>query len=414
MWCASTRGGRGAASLLYYKNRASNNNGLFVYASAASRQQRWYGRPGKYSSMLDMGAAPRDHKSSMEVRVGKNNKIQAIAFDFDLITRSIERSKAEEEQKKAEDFSAFQKSSSAKKAESSPFTTTQAVTPNVGLVQTLAKLLNVQLGGTSGSNKRDAENMEDEEDLVRALSRGTGRERESESKKNDPPSKAETKKAPMLPFMDIRSKYNAKLHQRVEGGLAGVERQKEEAEHTLQKGDASTHLAARANAIMSGSGGSAAAKWLAATGTGNVLRYASSRSIRLALLPIPNSANPQISRGMSDLVQQLPRVNFDLLLKVAEDLTAKNLISQVRQHMEEQGGITAICTLVVSDRDDYLRAAKEAGMYTCRVRPKNARRGNVSTSHTVESISEVEDVVNEISGISYNAVFGLGQITKLL
>ena len=64
-----------------------------------------------------------------------------------------------------------------------------------------------------------------------------------------------------------------------------------------------------------------------------------------------------------------------------------------------------ISILVVSDRDDYLRSARDLGIYTCRVRKKNMPRGNVTTNYTVEDVKEVEDVVNELNGISFNTVF---------
>jgi len=63
--------------------------------------------------------------------------------------------------------------------------------------------------------------------------------------------------------------------------------------------------------------------------------------------------------------------------------------------------------LLVSDQDSYLKAAKDMGMVTCRIRPKNAKRGNVSTTYEVETILQVENVVNEMNGISYNAVLNM-------
>ena len=327
--------------------------------------KRYYGRPGKYSSMLDMGGAPRDHKTSMNVHVGKNNKIKAIAFDFDLITRAIDHAKNE---------GVNTENQTPLKSTLKPIEPIETIKPDVDLVENLANLLNVNLG----------------------------------VEKPKPSQSTST-----LPMMDIRSKYHAKLSKRVEGGLVGVERQKEELEAIKFKGDASTHLAARASAVLSGSDDSASSRWLAATGTGQVLMYATTRSILVALLPIPAAEDPHsISKRMNELVKQLPRVKFDLLLKTSSVLSAKDLIQDFKNKTssaDEQNLISPIHMMVVSDRDDFLGAAKEAGMYTCRVRPKNARRGNVTTSHTVASIAEVEQILNEISGISYKAVFELGR-----
>ena len=48
------------------------------------------------------------------------------------------------------------------------------------------------------------------------------------------------------------------------------------------------------------------------------------------------------------------------------------------------------------------------GAFTCRVRPPNAARGNISSHYVVETIEEVEDKINELNGISFNAVLKAG------
>jgi hypothetical protein len=60
--------------------------------------------------------------------------------------------------------------------------------------------------------------------------------------------------------------------------------------------------------------------------------------------------------------------------------------------------------LLVSDRDEYLRVARDMGMVICRLQQKNARRGNITPHYTVSTVGEVQDVVNEINGISFNTV----------
>ena len=62
----------------------------------------------------------------------------------------------------------------------------------------------------------------------------------------------------------------------------------------------------------------------------------------------------------------------------------------------------------VSDRDDCLRAAREAGLMTVRIRPPNARRGQVSAHYTVESVPDTQQVINEINGISFKTVLRQG------
>ena len=43
-------------------------------------------------------------------------------------------------------------------------------------------------------------------------------------------------------------------------------------------------------------------------------------------------------------------------------------------------------------------------LYAFTIQPKNSRRGNVTAHYTTPSIPEVQEVVNEINGISFNSV----------
>ena len=205
---------------------------------------------------------------------------------------------------------------------------------------------------------------------------------------------------------DPRAKYADKLRKKLDGGLAGVENMKAQQEDALKRGDAAGHLAARK--IASSQPVGTGSKWLAATGTGNLLVYLTNRSMKIALLPIPQNAdkesNDAAARRMDDLEQQLPQVRFDLLVKDGH-LSPGDILGNI----QDKTDVTSGSILVVSDRDDYLREAKERGYYTCRIRPKNAPRGNVTTNYTVSEIKEVEDVCNELNGISFNTVFsGVG------
>ena len=130
--------------------------------------------------------------------------------------------------------------------------------------------------------------------------------------------------------------------------------------------------------------------------------------MKIALLPIPQNtdkeSNDAAARRMDDLEQQLPQVRFDLLVKDGH-LPPSDILGNV----QDKTNVSSGSILVVSDRDDYLREAKERGYYTCRIRPKNAPRGNVTTNYTVSEIKEIEDVCNELNGISFNTVFsGVG------
>ena len=60
--------------------------------------------------------------------------------------------------------------------------------------------------------------------------------------------------------------------------------------------------------------------------------------------------------------------------------------------------------LIVSDRDEYMREARDIGMMICRLQQKNARRGNITPHYSVETLGEVQGVVDEINGLSFNSI----------
>jgi len=385
--------------------------------------------------MLDMGGVP-EASSNRRIDVGRNNRVKAVALDFDLITRSIEAQKARAD---ADASAAAAAAESPSTAGTASIPNSSTIRPDAGVVDKIAGLLNVQLGGETSRRR------EEEDDLSRLTGEMPGRTSSSSSLSSfgsateegedvgggeigssilgvlgksrstpgggqrattTPPRAAgatTSTKAP--PFVDVRSKYADKLRRKFDGGLAGVERANAEREDALSKGDAAGHVAARRiaahTAVPSGS------KWLATTGAASLLQYLTNRSVRVALLPNPSNDGDEgrvCAEGgrMDDLVRQLPKVRFDALLKgEASDASAEAALSRCEGEMD----VPSSETMVVSDREDYLRSAKEHGMFTCRVRPPNAPRGNVSTSYTVSSVSEVEEALNDMSGISYNTVF---------
>ena len=381
---------------------------------------------GRYSAMMDLGGvSAADVGSKSRIDTGKNNKIRAVALDFDLLIRNLDAQKAQ----------AGGGSGGLPSAKTISGQTTStggaasikaAATPNTGVIENMAKLLNVDLGGTIGRKKDDDET----DDLSRLTGGGGTTPRNpsapagfqpeedaignsilsglssslSSSKPEAPKTAIASTKAP--PLSDPRAKYADKLRKKLDGGLAGVENMKAQQEDALKRGDAAGHLVARK--IASSQPVGTGSKWLAATGTGNLLVFLTNRSMKIVLLPVPQNtdkeSNDAAARRMDDLEQQLPQVRFDLLVKDGH-LSPSDILSNIQDKTDVSSG----SILVVSDRDDYLREAKERGHYTCRIRPKNAPRGNVTTNYTVSEVKEVEDVCNELNGISFNTVFsGVG------
>eukprot|EP00814_Leptocylindrus_danicus_P022319 CAMPEP_0116003786 /NCGR_PEP_ID=MMETSP0321-20121206/240_1 /TAXON_ID=163516 /ORGANISM="Leptocylindrus danicus var. danicus, Strain B650" /LENGTH=275 /DNA_ID=CAMNT_0003472015 /DNA_START=274 /DNA_END=1101 /DNA_ORIENTATION=+ len=264
-------------------------------------------------------------------------------------------------------------------------TVTRKITPDVGMVQSIANLLNVKLG--SDGKKKDDFAEDDLSALESPSVSGTMHDARTSSRSSAKPVK-------FPPMSDVRDKYAEKIKQKLDGGsLAGVDRAK--LEKSEKKGDA-FHIQARTIAaaepvMKSGS------KWLANTGTGNLLAYLTNRSMRIALVPKPNTKDDDVGDDMDSLSRQLPNVRIHSMIKDGER-QPDEILNEV---LSKANGIPEISTLVVSDQDDYLKAARDMGMFTCRVQLKNVRRGSCTTDYTVSSIAEVQDIVNDINGISF-------------
>ena len=249
------------------------------------------------------------------------------------------------------------------------------VQPDLGMVQEVASLLNVKVD--TGTNQK----------LV-------------DTDRTVVPNHSDTATTPH--HHDIRAKYANKLKH----GLAGLELAKSQVNEALARGDAPGHLAARKLAQEQPPTQSSQARWLAMTGVGKLLSYLTHRSIRIALLS--KSINPQ----MAELAKQLKNdVVIDVLMdgprrqeaeSAQQSVTSmETLVKQLLEELDKD----AQATMLVSDRDDFLKAARDLGMITCQYRPgKNARRGNVTCSYTATSIDDIQGVINEINGISFNAV----------
>ena len=361
------------------------------------------------SRQLDMGGMPSAMNASpaRPIDASKNCKLRVVAFDFDMLTKAVgEQGDTKQDQ---EGSGADTKTSPALTASSEVFDKTSPG-PNVGMVEEMAKLLNVNLGGEPDRRQTDRQEEEDFSRLAEALSgstsaSGTSGEttRDESAKSKDTESSSHTDPARAFQS-DVRDKYAAKLRKKLDGGMAGVNLAKQEAESSLKRGDASGHLAARAAAVSQGSS-STAQKWMALSGTGSLLSYISHRGMKLVLLPTPN--NPiadEEGQRMEDFTKQLPKVRFDFLLQKGENTNS------ILAEMTDEVQLDPVLTMVVSDRDDYLRQAKEKGMITCRVRFRpNAPRGNVSAHYNVEAIADVQEVVDDVNGISFNAVFAAGK-----
>lgn len=309
--------------------------------------------------MLDMGGMPSAANDRTLIRakdVSKNNKLQAVAFDFEVLTRSIEDAATHRD---------LQIDNAKKISDKLP--SASAILPDLDQIQQIASLLNVNV--------------------------------DMGSPKEIPTPKKEISSKSSAVGQDIRAKYAAKL----KGGLAGIELAKSQVEDTSKGGDASGHLAAREMAIRDTA--ASPTKWMALTGTGKLLSYLTHRSIRIALLPNPRLQELERQKTelkyMTDFSTQLKQIVVDA---VVEFDNSRNIESIIQKGVLDELNIHPNKIMLVSDKDEYLKVAKDLGMITCRLRPKNARRGNVTTHYNAPDVPSVQEVVNEITGISFNAV----------
>lgn len=326
-----------------------------------------------YSRMLDMGGAPSsgsDQSLIRTVNASKNSRLQAVAFDFQTLLNM-------EDSKPAEDASANQKNQDTQESLSQN-------SVDVDRVKQVAALLNVELG----ASKKDME----------------------------PPDVQSNKGEPKLKDYDpsendIRAKYASKL----KGGLVGIELAKSQVEETVVTGDAAGHLAARKIAILGGAAnapnGNAATRWLPSQAATSLLTLLTHRSIRIVLLPsldkkTAGSGDKEDEPKMEDFKSQLKNVIIDKLVPEFEngDDSESGIMSTMQKGVLKELDVDPNNVLLVSQREPYLRAGRDIGMNICRIRPKNGRRGSITAHYTVENVGEIQDVVNEINGISFNTV----------
>jgi hypothetical protein len=350
---------------------------------------------GQYSRMLDMGGAPSansDNSLTRTVNASKNSRIQAVALDFQTLLNMNDGGKAA----LTVGLSSTNLAKQENRESSSPATT---VAPDADRVQQLASLLNVDLGSSPKDNGTAA--TEVASSASASASKQWKNTLEANLKDHDPSAN------------DIRAKYAAKL----KGGLVGIELAKSEVGETLSPGDAAGHLAARKIAIMDGAmngnnnSNNVANRWLPSQAAAQLLTLLTHRSIRIVLLPTLESKNKTTtvegeSKTMQNFKDQLPNIVIDKIISKFEDDgdISNGIEGALRSGIVDEFELDPTKVLLVSKSDPYLKAARDMGMNICRVRPKNARLGSITPHYTVQTIGEVQDVVNEINGISFNTV----------
>jgi hypothetical protein len=363
--------------------------------------------------MLDLGGAPSASNSSAastkSLNLNKNCKIQAVVFDFPLLTKSLQ------------DISTIDNSSMEKQHSSTSkiTATTTTIQPDTAKIQQVASLLRIDL---SGKDNKKTTNLGFDDDLSLILTSTNETSKATTTKSETKSHDSATSSVENSNKTDIRAKYAAKLQSQ---GLNIVD--VDRAKHTVEaiKGDAAGHFAARQHATTTihpdkNNSSNSVQRWMMGTGTGRLLNYLYQRSMKIAIVGTPiqqtESDSPASdaalleAASMRDMAQQMKdKVELDILLPQDGNYTAAKFVQQVLTLFRNQDATLSPDRVVwVSDRDDCLRWAKEAGITTLRVLPKNARRGNITAHYTITNVPEAQTILNEINGISYSHVLQQG------
>ena len=377
--------------------------------------------------MMDMGGTPMV-KTQTKLDFSKNSKVRAVCLDFDLFIRSIESNM---------DYNLNNTKSNQERNHNKNDSNTNTTT---SIVEDIASLFNMKVNKNKivkTTNSKD--NEDDLSNITGSRNKRISNPTPTIMKPHTPKDLTEnTIKAPPA-SPDIRLKYASKLRKKLPtemgSSVGSLDLAKSEISDNNTIKDSDFHLNARkivmSNTITTNKNIKSDTKWLANAGAGKLLSFLMSRSMKIVLLPIPKnnilSPNNSVSthnegqqkQQMEDLAKQLPNIHFHELIHRGDN--AKTILSQFLNNLKYDSSsqkkddiistapISSILPkhcLIVSDRDDYLKMAKEMNMFTCRVRPENARRGNITAAYNVLEIGMVEDIINEINGISFNSVFG--------
>ena len=395
-----------SASTLFFGRRDADRRSNRT--STSSIRMRIRIRELSYSRMLDMGGAPSANSDQSLIRTpnaSKNSKLQAVAFDFKVLI-NVNENGSKNKNKSSSDANAAQQMATANSSTTNKVSTNQESLADLDRIQQVAALLNVDLDTTTSTT---------------ASNNGNGGGGTSTSTTQTQPESPITTPPPLKNHnpsdRDVRAKYASRL----KGGIAGIELAKSEVDDNLKKGDAAGHLAARKIAMLDDNTSTTCndaktgAKWLPSLEASQLLTLLTNRSIRIVLLPTlrttgrtPTKEEDENEPRMEVLKAQLKNVVIDNIIPKFDNHDNVNdndsIENALRAGILDELDIDPNNVLLVSDRDPYLRVARDMGMSICRLQQKNARRGNITPHYTVETVGEVQDVVNEINGISFNAV----------
>lgn len=247
---------------------------------------------------------------------------------------------------------------------------------------------------------------------------------------------------------DVTTKYRAAILKKTGGNFQSMKLSPEQV-----KGDAEALSFGRASLVnVETTAAKAGSKWMLGSGVGGLLEYLERRSMTLALLPemgtppddlatFQQQAPAAVQNGLviieparvaEHTAQAEKLIGAKKAVRAPEDATksapsfwgsifgfSNEPSAQVKAEREKQAslseevwtrcldefardlGVERQQIVVVSDKDDLIRAARNISCHTVAFNPPGQRRVDASCDASVELISEVKDVTESINGISY-------------
>ena len=367
----------------------------------------------------------------LDSSLSKNNKVRAILFDFNLV--SIQG--AHDPIARKNEIQAM-KGFNTTNSEPTKTTTTNGLAEDFSsFVAKHAALLNVKLGSEMKPNVPASESKDDLSKLIGSQEQLFNSQIENikdeemkasavdgvQAFKNNEKLK---KKNQIDGEVDVRNKYAQALKKKGLG-LAGIERINLDKTEQLSKGDSSVHMNARQMALQRDEdklyGDDGDLRWMVANGVAALCHYLASRGMKMGIITSPKELEEEKVRAdMMRFTKQLETFEFHHIgnnpYAMNDNLSVQNkeeiiLKSAFDSFLSEDPNFTSVepkHILVCTSSDSIIKSSRDAGYFTCRIRAPNAIRGEITANYVVETLEQVEDIVNEINGISFTSVRSSG------
>lgn len=187
---------------------------------------------------------------------------------------------------------------------------------------------------------------------------------------------------------DVRAKYMAKLKEKKSRAMA------------RQEGLAGADGGAGAEMF----GEKPGTQWAQNQGANETLRYLAARGMRAGLV-MPAKSEKQVSAETLQHFQDGFDSDFSTIVTAeqAQDALDKPNDPAPFEWAVKQLNLDPPKVLFVTAQGKHLKAAREAGLFSCYFTTKNARKPDVRPSYSVIKLSELRRVIEDLNGVSWAA-----------